>query len=109
MLDIDKMKKLLEIENYCESYSLEFLRDSGLAEYTTYTNYIYTSRYGDYLGNDAVDDSSDLLDRVLEDQNYDEFLEEYINYYVDEDDLENYHNDGLTNREIADILLKEAD
>lgn len=109
MTDIEKMKQLLDKENYSDSYSLEFLRESGLVDYKTCTYYVYENRYGDYVGNDAVDDSDELVDKILEDQDYDEFLEEYINKYVDEDDLEKYYEQGLSNREIADILLKEKE
>ena len=101
------MRKLLEKENYDGSESLAFLRDRGLVDYREYTAYTYQTRYGDYIGNDAIDDSEDLVFHIIADQNFDEFMEEFIDYYVDEDLQEQFSDEGLTNKEIAMRLLNK--
>ena len=107
MTEEEIMKKLLENENYDGSESLRFFRDRGLVDYHEYTAYTYETRYGDYIGNDEIDDCDDLVEQIVVDQNFDEFMEEFIDYYVDEDLQEQFSEEGLTKKEIAMRLLNK--
>lgn len=101
------MKKLLSKVSFNKDESLKFLRDSGLVDYHEYTAYAYDNKYGDYIGNSETDDSSELIDKIIEDQDFDEFMYEFIDYFgylISDNLVEN--EDGLSYGELAEKILE---
>jgi hypothetical protein len=98
------MKQLLEKEG---EDSPRFFRDNDLVDYRTCSYYVYTDRYGDYIGNDVDTDDTELVDKMIEDQDFDEFMEAFLEEFIDEEEKEKFAEEGLTNEEIAVRLLDE--
>ena len=101
------MKELLEEANYDDRMSLDFLRENDLVEYTECTYYVYNYKGGEYIGNDCTDDCYELVGNILEDQDFDEFMECFINTYVEQEDVDKFRKEGLSNKEIAEKLLEK--
>ena len=100
----DLMKRLLEKECADGPY---FFRDKNLIDYRECSYYVYEDVYGNYIGDDIQSDGDELLDAIIGEQNFDEFMEAFIDEFVDVDDLDKFKEEGLTNEEIAKRILGE--
>lgn len=108
MSKVELMKKLLDKVNMDKSSSLRFLMDRGLVDCREYTVYSYYNKYGEYIGNAEKDSYSYLLDKIIEDQVFDVFMEKFIdNYqrYLPKHLVEN--KEGLSKKAIAEKILEE--
>lgn len=67
-----------KIDNDTDLYDndsiLKWLADQGLVKRTKCTYYVYEYVGGDYIGNDCNDDTDDLIDKILEDADYNEVV-----------------------------------
>ena len=104
--DKDIMWELLDKENpLFEEDNLNFLANHGFADKICATYYVYTDAYDQYAGNDVADDFRDITDNLLDLVDLREFINEYIDEYVTDEETLNKLADCITLDEKINVLL----
>lgn len=81
----DKIETLLEETFVDDSDKLDWLSEKGFAKASKCYYYCYYDTYGNYIGNNSNDDYYDILEILLKDIDYDEFMTKFNEEFGDED------------------------
>ncbi len=88
MIDSEKKEKiesLLEKAFIDDSDKLDWLSKKGFAEAHKCYYYCYYDKYGNYIGNDSNDDYYDIIETLLKDIDYGDFMSKFNDDFGDED------------------------
>ena len=81
----EKIESLLEETFVDSSDKLEWISEKGFAQADKCYYYCYYDKYGNYIGNDSNDDPYDILETLLKDIDYDEFMTKFNEEFGDKE------------------------
>ena len=82
----EKIETLIDDTFVSSSDALEWLSEKGFVEADKCYYYCYSDKNGNYIGNDSDDDPYDILEILLKDIDYDDFMTKFNEEFGDEND-----------------------